>query len=101
MNVQNFRNELQHVHSGKSSVRFGATIQSIARYLGDGQATSEAIEDQKLFKKQEEERLIPFISSNQLWLDEIDINQYVSEGAEQRVFLKDERHVIKLNDAIY
>jgi hypothetical protein len=25
----------------------------------------------------------------------------VSEGAEQRVYLKDTRHVIKLNDAIY
>jgi hypothetical protein len=61
MNVQLLRDELQHVLSGKSSVRFGGTIQSISGHLGNGQGTSEAIEDQKLFKKQEEERLIEFI----------------------------------------
>jgi hypothetical protein len=31
----------------------------------------------------------------------VDFSQYVSEGAEQRVFLKDSEHVLKLNDAIY
>jgi len=101
MNVQLLRDELQHVLSGKSSVRFGGTIQSISGHLGNGQGTSEAIEDQKLFKKQEEERLIEFINANNLWLNDIDFSQYVSEGAEQRVYLKDNRHVIKLNDGIY
>ena len=101
MNVQRLRNELHHVFSGKSSVRFGGTIQSIAGYLGNGQASSPAIENQKQFKREEEERLIDFISSNGLWLGDIDFTQYISEGAEQRVFLKDNRHVIKLNDGIY
>lgn len=101
MNVQLLRDELQHVLSAKSSVRFGRTIQSISGHLGNGQGTSEAIEDQKLFKKQEEERLIEFIRTNNLWLNDIDFSQYVSEGAEQRVYLKDNRHVIKLNDGIY
>jgi hypothetical protein len=101
MNVQLLRDELQHVLSGKSSVRFGRTIQSISGHLGNGQGTSEAIEDQKLLKKQEEERLIEFIIANNLWLNDIDFSQYVSEGAEQRVYLKDNRHVIKLNDGIY
>lgn len=101
MNVQILRNELQDVLSGKSSVRFGGTLQSIARHLGNGAGTSRTIEDQKRFKKQEEESLIPFIADNQLWLHNIDFSQYVSEGAEQRVFLQDDRHVIKLNDAIY
>jgi hypothetical protein len=53
MNVQLLRDELQNVLSGKNSVRFGRTIQSISRHLGNGQGTSEAIKDQKLFKKQE------------------------------------------------
>jgi hypothetical protein len=47
------RNEEQHVLSGKSSVRFGGTIQSITRYLGNCQGTGGAIEEQKHFKKQE------------------------------------------------
>ncbi|MGV8137728.1 MAG: hypothetical protein AB2L20_21160 [Mangrovibacterium sp.] len=29
------------------------------------------------------------------------MNNYISEGAEQKVYLKDNRSVIKLNDAIY
>ena len=32
---------------------------------------------------------------------DIDLNNYVSEGAEQKVYLKDSKSVIKLNDAIY
>ncbi|MEL1243068.1 hypothetical protein AAEO56_02245 [Flavobacterium sp. DGU11] len=31
----------------------------------------------------------------------MDFSQYVSEGAEQKVYLKDAEHVLKLNDAIY
>jgi len=31
----------------------------------------------------------------------LDFSQYVSEGAEQKVYLKDTEHVLKLNDAIY
>jgi hypothetical protein len=101
MNVQILRNELQHVLSGKSAVRFGGTLQSITGYLGNSQGTSGAFEEQKHFKKQEEERLISFITTHRLWLSNIDFSQYVSEGAEQRVYLQDARHVIKLNDAIY
>ena len=56
MNVQILRNELQHVLSGKSSVRFGGTLQSITGYLSNCSGTSRAFEDQKRFKKQEEER---------------------------------------------
>ncbi|MGV9004659.1 putative polyvalent protein kinase domain-containing protein [Flavobacterium sp.] len=31
----------------------------------------------------------------------MDFSQYVSEGAEQKVYLKDSENVLKLNDAIY
>lgn len=34
-------------------------------------------------------------------MDNIDFSQYVSEGAEQKVYLKDSEHVLKLNDSIY
>lgn len=34
-------------------------------------------------------------------IQSIDFSQYASEGAEQRVYLKDSNHVLKLNDAIY
>lgn len=95
------KNELYNVLSGKSAVSFGTSIQAITRYLGDGVESSSDAQIQKQFKKQEEERLIQFIELNQLWINDIDFSKYVSEGAEQKVFLNDERHVIELNDTIY
>lgn len=97
----NLRNELFNVLSGKSEVRFGTIIQTITRYLKDGDTTSSGLEDKKHFKKQETKRLEDFITERNLWINDIDFSQYVSEGAEQRVFLKDGEHVLKLNDAIY
>ena len=94
------KHELHNVLSGKSQVRFGAIIQSISSYLNDGTQTSAIIEDEKHFKKQETKRLEIYISAKNLWIA-IDLTQYVSEGAEQRVYLKDTENVLKLNDSIY
>ena len=94
------KNELHNVISGKSQIRFGTIIQSIASYLNDGSQTSAIIEDEKHFKKQETKRLEIYISAKNLWIA-IDLTQYVSEGAEQRVYLKDTENVLKLNDSIY
>lgn len=95
------KNELFNVLSGKSEVRFGTIIQAITCYLKNGDTASSGLEDEKHFKKQETKRLEDFITERNLWIKEIDFSQYVSEGAEQRVFLKDGEHVLKLNDAIY
>jgi len=94
------KNELHNVLSGKSQIRFGTIIQSIASYLNDGPKTGAIIEDEKHFKKQETKNLENYISENNLWIV-IDLTQYVSEGAEQKVYLKDAENVLKLNDSIY
>jgi hypothetical protein len=92
---------LHDVISGKSKVRFGTTIQAIANYLSEGTIPSTKIENSKLYKQQETKRLELLISKNNLWVSNIDFSQYVSEGAEQKVFLKNSQQVIKLNDGIY
>jgi hypothetical protein len=102
VSMQNhLKDELHNVLSGKSKVRFGTIIQAISSYLNDGERTSPDVEVQKHFKEQETKRLDFYISQNNLWIDNIDFSQYVSEGAEQKVYLKDSEHVLKLNDAIY
>ena len=93
--------ELHNVLSGKSEIRFGTIIQSIASYLVDGSQTSKVIEDEKHFKQQETKKLEEYITEKNLWIKDIDLSQYVSEGAEQKVYLKDTEHVLKLNDSIY
>ena len=93
--------KLYDVISGKSKIRFGTTIQTIANYLSEGSLPSTKIENSKYYKQQETKRLELFISKNNLWVENIDFSQYVSEGAEQKVFLKNSKQVIKLNDGIY
>ncbi|WP_113635380.1 hypothetical protein [Nubsella zeaxanthinifaciens] len=95
------KNEIRNVLSGKSEVSFGKVIQAISNYLGKSKSAGEAVKGSKSFRQKETENLVSFINENRLWLNQIDFSQYVSEGAEQKVYLKDSQHVIKLNDAIY
>jgi len=93
--------ELQDIISGKKQVRHGAIIQAAASYLRRSTQTGNLAKQDKHFKKQEEEALRKFITENKLWTNDIDLSNYVSEGAEQKVYLRDDKSVSKLNDAIY
>ena len=95
------KNHLYAVISGKSEVRHGKIIQTIANYIRESQRTSTTSKGSKLFKEQEKQKLESYISKNRLCVNHIDFNQYVSEGAEQKVYLNDQKSVIKLNDSIY
>ena len=97
----NLKNELHDIISGKSEVRFGTTIQAIACFLDNCSQTSTTTKESKHFKKEEAEKLEIYISQENLWVENIDFSQYVSEGAEQKVYLKDSDSVLKLNDSIY
>lgn len=100
--VQNqIKNELHNIISGKSQVSFGGIIQTIASYLDFGSQASIEVKSSKQVREQETKKLEEFINTRNLWINDIDFSQYISEGAEQRVYLKDSSHVIKLNDAIY
>lgn len=101
MNQAKIKNELQNILSGKSSVSFGSSIQSISRYLNSSAPTSAMAKTSKLFKQEETKELIKYITKNNLWILNIDFDKFISQGAEQRVFIFDEKHVIKLNDSIY
>jgi hypothetical protein len=95
------KHELQSIISGKSEVRNGAVIQATACYLKGSQRSSELAKGEKLYKKQEAKVLKDYISKNNLLFPGVEIENYVSEGSEQKVYLKDGRTVIKLNDAIF
>lgn len=95
------KDEIYNILSGKSEVSYGTTIQSITSYLNDGKNAGPTLEKEKHFKKQETTKLVDYIAIHNLWIEDIDFSQYVSEGAEQRVYLSDTEHVLKLNDSIY
>ena len=98
--ANSLKNHLYAIISGKSEVRHGKIIQTIANYLRESQRTSTTFKGSKHYKEQEKQKLESYISKNQLWVKHIDFDLYVSEGAEQKVYLKDQKSVIKLNDSI-
>jgi Serine/Threonine/Tyrosine Kinase found in polyvalent proteins len=93
--------ELQNIISGKGKVIHGTIIQTTASYLKRSQRASEVDKESKLFREQETANLKKFVSANNLWISDINIENYVSEGAEQKVYLMDGKSVMKLNDAIF
>lgn len=95
------RDELQNILSGKNPVGDGNVIKTIANYLRRSQATSKLAQTDKRYKKEETEKLLTFIEQNNLWVKSLSFDSYLSEGAEQRVFIKDDKTVYKLNDTIY
>ena len=95
------KNELQDIFSGKKQVSCGSLIQTTLDYLRRSQETSALVKTDKCFKEEETKVLSRFVTENKLWIHDLDSSQYISEGAEQKVYLKDGNHVWKLNDAIY
>ena len=95
------KNELKDVLCGASQVKHGTLIQAAARYLKRSQKTSSMAQKSKHFKEEETERLCQWIEEQQLWYRTLDLTQFISSGAEQKVYLKGEKGVIKLNDSIY
>ncbi|MHB8260797.1 MAG: putative polyvalent protein kinase domain-containing protein [Bacteroidia bacterium] len=95
------KHELRNVISGTSKVRNGAVIQSAASYLKRSTQAGEVVKESKHFKNQEAAFLKEYVTQNNLWVTNIDLKSYVSEGAEQKVYLNDGKHVIKLNDSIF
>jgi hypothetical protein len=95
------RDDIQHILSGTSQVKHHHLIQTTCSYLKRSQGTSSMVKDQQQHKEEETKRLVQFIEENDLWVDNINIDLYVSQGAEQKVYLKDGSTVLKLNDAIY
>jgi hypothetical protein len=96
------KHELQNIISGKSQVRHGDAIQAIASYLRRGKSPSITVEPSKQIKIEEAKNIRQFCDQNNFWISNIDINSFVSKGAEQKVYLhQDEFTVFKLNDSIY
>lgn len=99
MNIVKY--ELQDILSGNGKVRYGKPIQTIANYLRRCQKASQMAQSHKQIKEQETKDLILWVEENNFWVTSIESENYISEGAEQKVYLKNETEVYKLNDSIY
>lgn len=95
------KDEIQRIISGESSVKHGTIIQTVLSYLARSQAASPMAKEDKHFKKEEAKRIKHYAEEHNLIVPSINLDNYISQGAEQKVYLKDGSTVIKLNDAIY
>ena len=96
------KDELQDIIFGTKQDSQRTLIQTVACYLRANESTSSLAKNDKHFKQQETNCLIHFCNEKNLFVKDIlDINVFVSEGAEQKVYIKNEKKVYKLNDAIY
>ena len=95
------KQHIRDVLSGKSQVRNGEPIQTIACYLRSSQESNRIPQSEQQVKSQEAARLIDFSKKNNLWFSKFDASNYISEGAEQKVYLMNSYQVFKLNDSIY
>ena len=78
------KHELQNIISGKSQVRHGDAIQPVASYLRRGKSTSITFESGKQIKSEVAKNIRQFCDQNNFWNVNIDINSFVSSGAEQK-----------------
>lgn len=95
------KNELQNILSGTHKVKYGDVIQTILNNLRRGEKAGDLVEKPQPSKKEETEKLCEWIEQNNFWFLSLEIDKFISSGAEQKVYLQGESKVIKLNDAIY
>jgi hypothetical protein len=101
LEINKLKYELQTIICGTGKVSYGDTIQAATRYLRRSKSSSGMAEEKKSVKNKETESLRQWIEKQQLWFNNIDMNLFLSQGAEQKVYLNSEKEVLKLNDAIY
>lgn len=102
MDINFIKNELQNIIQGKSRASERTLIQTIASYLGASKTASSMVKIDKHYKQEETKSIIEYCNQNNLWAnDKVNFDLFVSEGAEQKVYIKNEKTVYKLNDSIY
>lgn len=101
MDFKTIKYELRNILSGKSQVSHGEPIQAVASYLRESTKTSAMAQRNISNQEEEKKKLIQYINANNLWNCDIDFSSFISQGAEQRVYIQNKYKVLKLNDAIY
>ena len=102
MNYKAIKDEIQNILYGKSGNSQKTLIRRVADYLRASERASTLVKKDKQYKQKETKKLITFCDQNNLWVNEkVNFDLFVSEGAEQKVYIKNNTTVFKLNDAIY
>lgn len=96
------KDELRNIIEGNGQIGDEGLIKRTQIYLGGNEIPSIQNSKNKCVKSEEETILISFIKANDLFYNEnIEAENFIGEGAEQKVYKLDGIYLIKLNDTIF
>ena len=100
--MKNIKNELQNIITGNGQIGDKNLIKTIQDVLRRNEKSIQISSQTKLVKSEEEIFLKHIIEAEDLtYKEEISESNYISEGAEQKVYRLDHKYIIKLNDTIF
>jgi hypothetical protein len=100
--MEHVKNELQHIILGNEPFGSTSKLKKAQAFLRRNAETGFYAQEQQLIKSQEAAQLIIFgETENLLYQPEIDEANFISAGAEQRVYRLDDYYILKTNDSIF
>ena len=100
--MKNVKDELQNIILGDEQTGSGSQLKKAQTFLRGYAQTSISIEKQQRFKNEETAALIAFcIEENLFYSPLITVKDFISEGAEQKVYRFDDAHVLKTNQRVF
>ncbi|MCO5946624.1 hypothetical protein [Mucilaginibacter flavidus] len=100
--MRDIKHELQNIILGNGPVGQPGKLKKVQAFLRANAGTGIPVEKQQYFKSEEAAALVIFAGLEKLFYEPaINENDFISEGAEQRVYRLDDLHVIKTNGGIF
>jgi hypothetical protein len=100
--MKNSKHELQHIILGNEQTGPGSQLKKAQNFLRGYAKTSSPAEKQQHFKDKETAAILTFAKNENLFYNHsISINDYISEGAEQKVYRFNDTHILKINQSIF
>ncbi|WP_426668688.1 hypothetical protein ACPPVU_20950 [Mucilaginibacter sp. McL0603] len=100
--MKNIKDELQHIILGHEPAGQASQLKKIQRFLRPDAETSFASEKQQRIKSEETAALLGFAEQeNIIYTPAIWESDFISEGAEQKVYRLDGSHVVKTNAGVF
>jgi hypothetical protein len=100
--MKNVKNELQNIVFGDEQTGSDSRLKKTQNFLRGYAEASRPIEKQQRFKNKETAALITFATrGNLFYTTSILSKDFISEGAEQKVYRFDDTHVLKTNQSVF
>lgn len=100
--MKNVKDELQHIILGHEPTGQASQLKKVQCFLRSNAKTSFATEKQQRFKSEETAALVAFAEQEDImYAPVIQESDFISEGAEQKVYRLDGAHVIKTNASAF